>query len=82
MRIGWTKPALDDVRTIVPEGFRPALRRHLERLPFVGQGRRCVSDRCNDAYFLSFRHWLVMYLALDEGSIGVICVEYNYGQEP
>lgn len=80
MKVRWTSAALDDVRAIVPEGFRPHLLRHMQRLFFAGQGRRCTSGRFPDAYFLKFRHWLIMYLAVDDETIGVIGVEYNYGQ--
>ena len=80
MKVHWTQAALDDVRTIVPEGFRPHLLRHMQRLVFAGQGRRCTYGRFPDAYFLKHHHWLVMYVAVDEVTIGVIGVEYNYGQ--
>lgn len=72
--------ALDDARTIVPNGFRAHLLRHLQHLLFAGQGRRCPSERYSDAYFLKYRHGLIMYLAVDDETIGAIGVEYNYGQ--
>jgi plasmid stabilization system protein ParE len=80
MKVRWTRAALADVRTVVPEGFRPHLQRYLQGLVFTRQGRRCTAMRYPDAYFLKYRHWLVMYLVIGEEEIGVIGVEYNYGQ--
>ncbi|MEB3327800.1 MAG: hypothetical protein VKQ33_01065 [Candidatus Sericytochromatia bacterium] len=80
MKVVWTRAALADVEGCVPAGFRPALAARLQGMMFLGQGRRCLEARFQGARFLKFRYWLVMYVPVEEDTIAVVAVEYNYGQ--
>ncbi|HEY9900646.1 MAG TPA: hypothetical protein V6D00_15820 [Pantanalinema sp.] len=81
MKVSWQRSALADVAALMPfPPHRRALKARLEGLLFIGQARPCASDRYPDAYFLKFKHWVVMFRVLDETSLDVLAVEYNLGQ--
>lgn len=80
MKVVWTKAALGDVVACVPDGFRPALSERLGRMMFASQGRRCFENKFPGARFVKFRYWIVIYVPVDDDTIAVVAVEYNYGQ--
>jgi len=80
MLVSWQQGALDDVRSCVPQQFRKPLRDFLSGLYYVGQGAPSDDPRYPEARYIKFRYWLVVYLPINEQHIGVLAVNYDYGQ--
>lgn len=82
MKVKFQRAALDDIKNPkggIPRTLRKGLREQLRAMRFPHQGIKCTNVRYPDTY-IKYKNWFVMYRVVDQGTIDVLAVEYNYGQ--